>query len=136
MSKKKVANVITRRTEVGTSATMASRSQIRPLETKINAITASDLCHQRTCFQRMCAKPKTLPALRRMRSKPMSMMKSNATSVVSEPITVGLVVSKLRRAQVFSSGDHVDRSYVCQVSQAGSKQLKSEFTRTTPAISL
>jgi hypothetical protein len=71
-----------------------------------------------------------------MRSKPMSMMKSKAMSVVSEPITVGLVVSKLSRAQVFSSGDHVERSYVCQVSLAGSKQQQLEFTRTTPAISL
>jgi hypothetical protein len=52
----------------------------------------------------------------------MSMMTSNTMSETSEPITVGLVVSKLRMRQVAASGDHVERSYGCQVSRAGPKQ--------------
>lgn len=51
----------------------------------------------------------------------MSMMRSNKTSEKSEARIVGLVLSKLSRAQVFAWGDHVERSYGFQVKQAGPK---------------
>lgn len=60
----------------------------------------------------------------RARSKPTSMMTSNKTSVTSEAMILGLVVSKLGRTQVFASGDHSERIYGCQVSLAGSNQSK------------
>jgi hypothetical protein len=59
------------------------------------------------------------PASRRRRSKPTSMMRSNVRSEKSEPITAYLVASKLVMVQRFASGDHLARSYGCQVSQVG-----------------
>jgi hypothetical protein len=54
----------------------------------------------------------------------MSMMRSNTTSVTSEAMILGLVVSRLSRTQVFASGDHAERSYGYQVSLADSNQSK------------
>jgi len=132
MRKKERYKRIVRRTAGGTSAMVASKSQMRPLRTEIQisefgSITASENCRHRTCFQRRRPKPKAPPASRRRRSKPMSMMRSNATSETSEPTTLGLVVSKLRVRQAFASGDHAERIYGCQVSRAGPKQPKLEI---------
>jgi hypothetical protein len=67
---------------------------------------------------------KAPPSSRRRRSKPMSMMRSNAMSAKSEPITAYLAPSKLAMTQAFASGDHLARSCGCQVSQASPKQSK------------
>lgn len=57
----------------------------------------------------------------------MSMMRSNITSVKSTAKVASLVVSKLSGRQVLATGDHVERSYGCQVSQACLKQSKLEI---------
>ena len=90
-------------------------------------------------------KQRNLPASQCRRSKPMSMMRSNPMSETSEPITAGLVLSKLCTMQVSASGDHVERSFGSQVSQAGPKQSKlkihpyctydiTRYTRYSPVI--
>ena len=70
----------------------------------------------------MRPKLKVPPALIRMQSKPMSMMRSNKTSVMSAVTTVNLVLSKLITVQVVCSGDQLERTYSCQMSAAGSNQ--------------
>ena len=126
MSKQKGVKMA-RRTDEGTSAIVASNSQIRPLRividvVKFKSITASENCHHRTCFQRIRPKLRKLPPSMRMRSKPMSMMRSNKISVMSEAMIAGLVLSKLISAQTVCSCDHLERSYSCQMSLVGSKQ--------------
>lgn len=89
--------------------------------------------HHRTCFQRMCPKSNGPAASMRRRSTPLIMMRSNTTSVTSELITEGLVVSKLSRPQVFVSGDHLERIYGYQINLAYSKTVEFNIcTRTTP----
>jgi hypothetical protein len=150
MSKKKGCKKIARRTAGGTSATVAIKSQKRPLRTeshisKFEGIAARETRHSRTCFQRTPAKPKAPPPLKRVRSKPMSMVTSNTTSVTSTPIIEGLVTSMLSSAQVFAACDHVDRTYNYQVNLVGQKQPKlkiypydtcdtTRFTRHYPMI--
>jgi hypothetical protein len=98
-----------------------------------------------TCFHRRRNKPNAPPPFKRRRSRPMSMMRSNTTSVMSELRIVGLVLSKLSTVQVFCSDDHVARTYGCEVSLPGPKQSKSNihpyntcdinrFTRDSPMI--
>jgi hypothetical protein len=76
----------------------------------------------------------------------MSMMRSNPMSKTSEPITAYLMLSILNMVQAFASGDHLARSYGCQVSQVGPKQSKLNihlncscniiwYTRDSPVIS-
>lgn len=69
----------------------------------------------------MCPKSNAPTALKRRRSTPLSMMRSNKTSVTSELITAGLVLSKLSRAQVFASCDHVERICGCQIKPSRSE---------------
>jgi hypothetical protein len=147
MSLKEGCKRIARRAVGGTSATVASKSQIRPLRTVIHisefaSTTASGNCHHRTCFQSLRPKAKAPP---RRGSKPMSMIRSKPMSETREQIIAGLVLSMLSTTQVSASGDHVERSYGCQVSQAGPKQLKlkihpyctydiTRYTRASPVI--
>ena len=99
----------------------AIKSQMRPLRTEIHISEYHDSenCHHHTCFQRKRPKTKAPPVLRRRRSKPASMMRSNPMSETNETIIVDIVLSKLTRTQVFASGDHAERSYGCQISRAG-----------------
>lgn len=112
-----------RLTDGGTSATVASKSQLRPLRSKIHIsrFRSSEKEPPHTCFQRMCPKSNAPTALKRRRSTPLSMMRSNKTSVISELITAGLVLCKLSRAQVFASGDHVERICGCQIKPSRSE---------------
>lgn len=71
-----------------------------------------------TCFQRVRPKPNVLPVTRSWLNNPTSMMTSNKMSVVSEPKILYLVISKLSKAQVFSTGDQAERSYSFQMSIA------------------
>lgn len=108
---------------------MAIKSQTRPLRTEIHiskfeGISASENRNNRTCFQRTLAKPKAPLPLKRVRSKPTSMVTSNTTSVTSTPIIESLVTSMLSRAQVFAACDHVDRIYSYRVKPVGQKQPK------------
>jgi hypothetical protein len=65
----------------------------------------------------------------------MSILRSNTTSVTRMLITPKLLLSKLSTAQVFASGDHVERSYEYQVSRAKSKTTGIEkFTRAIPVM--
>jgi hypothetical protein len=117
---------IARHTVEGTSATVASKSQIRPFQVRtqiseFGSITASGDCRHRTCFQSV--RP-TANAPPRRGSMPMSMIRSNPMSETSEPIIAGLVLSKLSTTQVTVSGDHEERSYGSQVSRTGLKQSK------------
>jgi hypothetical protein len=128
MSKKEGFKRIARRTVEGTSATVANKSQMRPYEqshiNEFRSTTAGENRHHLTCFQRVRPKAKASPASRRRRSKPMSMMKSNARSETSEPIIAGVVLSTLNRVQAFAPGDHTARSYGSWVSRAGPNQSK------------
>ena len=81
---------------------------------KFGSIATSENCHHRTCFQRMRPKLNVPPPSMRMRSKPMSMMRSNKMSVMSEVTTANLVLSKLNTAQVVCSGDHLEWTYSCR----------------------
>ena len=138
MSVKEQCKRIPRHTVEGTSATVASKSQIRPFRTEIHvsefgSTTASGNCHHRTCFQSVRPKANAPP---RRGSKPMSMMRSNPMSETSEPIIAGLVLSMLTTVQVTASGDHVERTYGCQGKPSRSKTVEIEkFTRTIPMIS-
>ena len=139
-----------RRTVKGTSAAVATNSQTRPLRTAIHisefrSHTASENSHHRTCFQSMRPKAKAPPPRRRERIKPMSMMRSNTTSVTSAATTLGLVASKFVTMQKFASGDHVERTYGCNVSLTKPKQSKlkihpydacdtARFIRDSPMI--
>jgi hypothetical protein len=129
MSKKEKYKRIARRTAGGTSAMVASKSQMRPLRTEIRitefgSITAGENCHAYLLSEDASQTKGTacIEAARRRRSKPTSMMTSNPMSVESETRTVGLVVSMLRMRQALASIDHVERIYGCQVSLTGPKQ--------------
>jgi hypothetical protein len=140
ISEKEERERIATRTVGGTSANVASKSQMRPLRTKnhvskYGSITASKNYHHRTWFQRMRPTPNAPPSPIRRRSKPMSMMRSNTTSVTSELIILGLLVSALSRTHAPFSSDHVERSYV-SIKPSRSKIVDIEkFTRTLPMIS-
>jgi hypothetical protein len=120
---------------------VASKSQMRPLRTEIHisefgSIMEKENVYHRTCFQRMPPKPEVPPARTRMRSKPMSMIRSNTTSETREKTTLSLVLSKLSRAQVFASGDHAERIYRMAGKPSGSKTVKIKtFTSMTPVMS-
>ena len=100
----------------GISQAMASKSQMTPLRTKITVTSVNirfgyGKHNHRTCFQRMRSKPKLLPDPKRMRGKPMSMMRSKTTSAISEPIILDFMLPGLSRIQVFCSFDHEERTY-------------------------
>jgi hypothetical protein len=126
MSEKERCKRIARRTTGGSSAMVASKSQIRPYKKKFIFVNLGvpENCRHRTCFQRVRPKAKTPPPSQRRRSKPMSMMISNARSEDNELILEYLVLSKLVIMQAFASGDHEERSYGCQVSHASPKLFK------------
>ena len=130
MSKKKRPKKKKGRTTGRTSATVAIQSQTRPWRTEIHisefgSVAASANCHHRTWFQRMRPKRRAPPDSSRMRSKPMSMMISNTTSVKSIEITESLLVPTLSTTrQEFAWCDHIERNYGCHVSQAGLKLSK------------
>ena len=144
MSKKEGCKRITRHTAEGVSPTAASTSQSRPCEQKIKSsefenTTASGNYYRRTWFQRVRPMEKAPPSSRRRRSKPMSMTRSNAMSATSVPRTAYLVAwlaSKLVMMQACASGDHLERSYGCRVSQAGPKQWRLKFTRIVAMITM
>ena len=118
-----------------TSVTVAIQSQTIPWPTKIHisefgSIAARAQCHHRTSFQRQ-PKRRAFPVSSRMRNKPMSMMRSNTTSVKSIKIKESLSVPTLSTTrQDFVSCDQLARNYGCQVSQAGPKQSNWKFTPT------
>jgi hypothetical protein len=126
MSKKEGCKRMARRTDEGTSARAASKNQMRPLRTEnyireFGSITDSENCQHRTCFHRKAPKAKLPPALRRMRSKPTSIMIHSAASVTSVAIILGAVLSKLVKTQVFAAGNHAERICGCRISRAGPK---------------
>ena len=85
---------------------------------EFGSMTGNENCHHCTCFHRMRPRLNTPPALSRMRSKPMSMMRSNRMSVMSAVTTVNLVLSKSITAQVVCSGNHSEWTYGCSVSKS------------------
>ena len=131
MSEKEGRERMVRRTAEGITATAASTNQMRPLRTEIHinefgSITASGNFHHRTCFQRKAPRGVLPPPSRRRRYKPMSIMMHNVESVMSVPITLGVVISKLSTTQVFAACDHVERICSCQVSWVRFKIIKIE----------
>lgn len=90
-----------------------SRARWGPYEqrtTSVNLKRHRKNHHHCTCFQRMRSKPNTSLAPKRRRSKPMSMMTSNTTSAISEPIILGFMLAGLSSTQVFCSFDHETRT--------------------------
>jgi hypothetical protein len=130
---------LVRRTVEGTSATVATKSQMRPLRTEVNIRVSQPArnVHHRTCFQRTRVIPNAQPDSRRRRSKPKSMMRSNAMSVTSVPTTLTLVRSNWEIMHVFASGDHVERTYGLLGKASRTKSVKTEnsFTCTIPVDS-
>ena len=64
-----------------------------------------------------------------MRNKPMSMVTSNTMSVKTMAMVEGIVLPKLSTAQVSATGNHAERTYGCQMSQAGSKYSKLKINQ-------
>ena len=87
----------------------------------VNLERHSENLNHRTCFQRMRSKLNASPAPNRRRSNPMSMMKSNKTSAISEPIILGFMLNGLSRLQEWFTGDRELRTYGSRISQAGPK---------------
>jgi hypothetical protein len=128
-----------RRTVEGTSATVATKSQMRPLRTEahIRVSQSARTAHRRTCFQRTRAVPNAQPVSRRRRSKPKSMMRSNTRSVTSVLTMLGFVRLNCKIAHVFASGDHLERTYGVPGKANKTKAVKIEnsFTCTKPVDS-
>jgi hypothetical protein len=101
---------------------LADYGKQEPNEALTNKITSVNLEHHsenrnhRTCFRRMRSRPFASPASKCRRNKPMSMMRSNTTSVISEPNLLGFMIPGLSMMHVLSSGDHEKRSYGWQMS--------------------
>jgi hypothetical protein len=72
--------------------------------------TKSNENHRPTCVQ--SKRPKaSVPAPRRRRNRPASMVRNNITSVQSEMVMLYLLLSELSAPQVFVTGFHEERSY-------------------------
>lgn len=64
----------------------------------------------RTCLQRTRARPNLPPCWQRRRNKPTSIMRSKPMSVTGMAMRLGTVCSRLRPAQVRTTGTHTARS--------------------------
>ena len=107
---------LARLTTGGTSAIVASKSQITPLRKgkkseSVNRRTMASEYHHPTCFQRSWLRPNTPPPRRRRRNKPPSIMRSKAISVTSMVTRLSRVLSVLGGTQARWAGTHSERSY-------------------------
>jgi hypothetical protein len=108
------AKEIARRTIGGTSAAVASRSQMtpsqasKPLE-KVGYDNEGELLSP-TCFHRKSPRANLPPNRTHIRNKPRSMVTSKTRSVTSDIMTVCLVVSMLVAMQTLPSGNITPRS--------------------------
>ena len=107
---------LARLTTGGTSATVASKSQITPLRKgkiseSVNRRTMASENYHPTCFQRSWLRPNTPPPRRRMRNKPPSIMRSKAMSVTSMETMLSRVLSVLGETQACWAGTHSERTY-------------------------
>ena len=107
---------IARLTTGGTSATVASRNHMTPLqaggqnirEVKVQRLTGKN-SHHPTCSHRRLARPNLPPPLRRKRSKPTSIVTSKIMSEMNMTMMLGLLVSMLVAKQMPSAIRRVPR---------------------------
>lgn len=99
----------------GTSATVAIKSQMTPLQTENKSVnqeyTAKRNHPHPTCFQRRRPRPNEPLLSWRRRNSPMSTTISKTISATRVIIILGLLSSVLSTRQPCRTGSHTERSY-------------------------